>query len=107
MDLKNWQESKRYPSREQVLDLFKYRCPRCRQSAFVVHELEPRSRGEDSMRMDNRCAICFLCHENFHAHGATDLNISDWREDIKKYLIAIGNWEEYSNWDRVNNEQTV
>lgn len=92
-----------YPTREDVLKIFDYRCPRCRQYATVVHELEPRSRGQKSMRMDNRCAICHICHEQYHALGATDVNILEWKEDIRKYMVSLGRWVEYSTWDEVHN----
>ena len=103
MNLKKLPENKHYPSREEVLQIFKYRCPRCRQSAFVVHELEPRSRGENSMRMKNRCVICFTCHEEFHRAGASDWKIKEVKDDVAAYLVAIGNWEEYSTWDELHN----
>ena len=78
--------------------LFKNRCPQCRGIAHTVHELEPRSRGITSMRMQNRTAICHPCHDAFHRLGASNSNILRWKEIIKDYLTSIGAYEEYINW---------
>jgi hypothetical protein len=96
--LKTLQENSPYPSVSQVLSLFKDRCPKCRRIANTVHELEPRSRGVTTMRMQNRTAICDPCHEEFHKQGASEHNISVWKEIIFDYLQDAGTWEVYKNW---------
>lgn len=96
MDLK--MSPKDYPSEEDVIGLFRGRCP-CKRPARTVHELEPRSRGRQSLRMVNRTAICRECHEEFHRQGASESNIQTWKEKIRDYLESIGAYETYVNWD--------
>lgn len=91
-------ENLRYPTVDQVQELFRWRCPKCRRASRCVHELEPRSRGKDSMRMQNRTAICNTCHIEYHKYGASEQQIAAWKEIIFEYLSAIGNWETYLNW---------
>lgn len=92
------QENLHYPSPEQVMFLFKGRCPACYGSAVTVHELEPRARGQYTLRMQNRTAICRDCHDDFHKHGASEHNIAVWKVIISEYLKSIGNWDLYNNW---------
>lgn len=89
-----------YPSSEQVMDLFVGRCPKCRKGATTVHELEPRSRGQKSLQMQNRTAICYWCHLEFHNLGASKENIERWKVHIQKYLTSIGKYDEYLNWGK-------
>lgn len=86
------------------MELFRNRCPKCRKTASTVHELEPRSRGAASMRMQNRTAICSTCHAEFHRQGASDKNIREWKELIKTYLTRIGNYTAYEAWGVGNGE---
>lgn len=76
--------------------LFRGRCPKCKRWAVTIHELEPRSRGKDSMRRNNRTPIDAECHEEFHRQGASEENIEAWKLIIKTYLVNLGNWEEYN-----------
>lgn len=55
---------------QQVLDYFHGRCIVCANAAAVVHEIEPRARGKQSMRFGNRVALCRNCHEWAHNVGA-------------------------------------
>ena len=93
-------ESSPYPSTNQVLSLFKDRCPKCRNIANTVHELEPRSRGQYTMRMQNRTAICDKCHDEFHQQGASEVNVSVWKEIIFDFLMDIGTWVVYRDWGK-------
>lgn len=87
-----------YPSVEEVQQIFNYRCPKCRRASYTVHELEPRARGKYTLLMQNRTAICFECHDNFHGKGASMEQIHEWQDYIKSYLKSIGRWEEYLGW---------
>ena len=81
-----------------LLEIFGGRCPnpKCHRAwASTIHELEPRARGEQSMRRTNRTPICKECHEEFHRKGASEKNINAWKAIIEAYLKAIGNWERY------------
>lgn len=75
-----------------------FRCPKCGRQSSETHELEPRSRGEWTNKMQNRTAICRYCHNEFHKQGASEVNVRVWKEIIKMYLESIGNWEKYENW---------
>ena len=75
--------------------VFKNRCPKCRRLAATIHELEPRSRGKASLKLQNRTAIDRECHEEYHRLGASDKRIAEWEEYIEKYLRSIGTWELY------------
>jgi len=55
---------------QYVLAYFHGRCIVCPASATVVHEIEPRARGETSMRFENRVALCAEHHEWAHNVGA-------------------------------------
>jgi 5-methylcytosine-specific restriction endonuclease McrA len=79
----------------RLLDIFDGRCPMCRSMATTIHELEPRSRGERSMRFTNRTPICDPCHNEFHRLGASEKNIGKWKKQIEKYLTQIGRLELY------------
>jgi len=100
MILKESQNSMRYPSVDEVVEIFNGRCPKCRRGYSTVHELEPRSRGTHTLRMQNRTAICYYCHIEYHNLGASKKNIAEWTEIIKKYLTSIGRYEEYLNWGK-------
>jgi uncharacterized protein with PIN domain len=80
------------------MKLFDNRCPNCRGMATEVHELEPRSRGKYTMRMQNRTAICRTCHDEFHKYGSSEHSVNIWKEIIHDYLRNIGAWDIYMNW---------
>lgn len=102
--MKNSQGVMRYPSSEQVAELFNYRCPKCRRGYSTVHELEPRSRGQRTLRMQNRTAICYWCHLEYHNLGASEENIAKWKKIIEVYLTSIGKYDEYMNWGLIGEE---
>lgn len=63
------------PTSNQIIKFFKGRCVICGHPACVVHEIEPRSRGNNALRFDNRIAICNSCHEFAHEQGITKKTI--------------------------------
>ena len=79
-----------------LLEIFKGRCPKCREMAYTIHELEPRARGSTSMRRMNRTPICVRCHNDYHSKGASEKNVNEWKAIIKEYLTIIGTWDLYN-----------
>ena len=100
MTLNISQDSSLYPSVTEVLAIFGYTCPKCRRAATTVHELEPRARGARTMVMQNRTAICGICHEQYHRFGASEEQVSAWKEIIRQYLITTGMWVSYRDWGK-------
>jgi 5-methylcytosine-specific restriction endonuclease McrA len=59
------------PNHDKVLELFHYRCVCCNKPADCVHEIVPRSRRPKTwMEIDNRVALCMVCHAWAHSRGA-------------------------------------
>jgi 5-methylcytosine-specific restriction endonuclease McrA len=61
-----------YPTRDELLTLFKFRCARCSKvgNTVTIHEIIPRSlRPKDWQEAANRIALCPACHEWAHKFG--------------------------------------
>lgn len=70
--------------------LFMHRCLECKQIAYDIHEIIPRSRSKKSiLDYKNRVVLCRSCHEKFHHNGVTIQKIKDMQELRKNYLISI------------------
>lgn len=65
------------PSSSDVIRYFKGKCVVCGHPAHATHEIEPRSRGNNPMRFENRVALCIECHEFFHSRGITESAIQN------------------------------
>jgi hypothetical protein len=59
------------PTSRQILVFFKNICVICGHPACVVHEIEPRSRGNNPLRFENRIALCGDCHDWCHNQGVS------------------------------------
>ena len=68
-----------FPTSRQVLAYFKNICVVCGHPACVVHEIEPRSRGNNALRFENRIALCGDCHEYAHAQGISKKTIENMK----------------------------
>lgn len=79
---------------DKVLDHFGNRCVRCRSVAVVVHEIVPRSRRpRDWWLLENRVALCAVCHDWAHSRGAKSSaeelrRLRDAYEHARKERIA-------------------
>ena len=63
------------PTSRQILAFFKNTCVICGHIACVVHEIEPRSRGNSALRFENRVALCLDCHDWCHNQGVSQKEI--------------------------------
>ena len=74
--------------------LFKDRCILCFKAAECIHEIEPRSSGEGSMKWENRVTLCNQCHNmgenSVHHRGNSESEIMRLKLARQKYLIRIG-----------------
>lgn len=60
-------------SNQEVIDLFRGKCVRCRKSAKTVHEIVPRSLAPKTwMKLSNRVPLCDECHEWAHSRGTNN-----------------------------------
>ena len=77
--------------------LFKDRCIICGETANVVHEIRPRSSGQEAMDWKNRVTLCNDCHttgENaVHRNGTSAEAISELQERRIEFLEMIGRAE--------------
>jgi len=65
----------------------------CFNPAGVIHEIEPRSSGKDSLFWKNRVTLCNTCHRRIHDSGINDKTIKELREIRVEYLEMIGKSE--------------
>jgi len=56
----------------------------------VVHEIRPVSRGDTSLSIDNRVAICTSCHNKIHDAGISETSVLELERKRKEFLIKIG-----------------
>lgn len=56
--------------------LFKGLCVRCLAPTRVVHELEPKSLGQNWERWSNRVTLCHACHDWAHGVGTRVSRVS-------------------------------
>ena len=80
-----------FPTSRQVLAYFKNVCVICGRPACVTHEIEPRSRGNNALRFENRIALCGDCHSFAHEQGIsseTVKNMQFLRENRIKTLYG-------------------
>lgn len=77
-----------------VWDLFNGRCFLCPQHApgSDVHELEPRSRGGNWMRVENRVVVCRSCHRLIHMKGVSESYLAELKEKRINFLKMIGKY---------------
>lgn len=57
--------------RERIYELFHHRCILCRKWSVDIHEIDPRSSGKKSMRLENRVVLCYRHHTWAHRIGAS------------------------------------
>lgn len=77
-------------SREFIVWLFRGRCVICYRPGTEVNEIIPRSRGEASLRWQNKVYMCSHDHQEYHLHGVSPEAILDLQEKRLKFLIAMG-----------------
>lgn len=77
-------------NREIVWELFKGRCFLCGRQGNDVHELEPKSRGGDWARIENRAVVCRSCHSEIHRRGVSESYLENLKEKRRNFLIRIG-----------------
>jgi len=73
---------------DQILKIFGGRCIRCGRRTVVVHEIVPKSHGDEYLAADNRVPLCSPCHE--WAHSNTTTSIPMLTERRKKVLQNKG-----------------
>lgn len=60
-------------SNQEVIDLFRGKCVRCRKPTKTVHEIVPRSLAPKTwMKLENRILLCPDCHEWAHSRGTNN-----------------------------------
>jgi 5-methylcytosine-specific restriction endonuclease McrA len=77
-------------NRQIVWELFKGRCFLCGRQGSDVHELEPKSRGGDWARIENRVVVCRECHSMIHRMGVSESFLEQLKEKRRNFLIRIG-----------------
>ena len=60
---------------DQILQIFDGRCIRCGRRTAVVHEIVPKSHGDEYLAADNRVTLCNSCHEWAHSNTTTSIPI--------------------------------
>lgn len=70
--------------------LFRDRCIICWAQAEVIHEIEPRSSGQDSMNWKNRITLCDNHHKDIHHAGVGDKVIERLKNLRMMFLIMVG-----------------
>ena len=83
-------------SKDEILNLFGYRCIVCGRKTTTLHEIEPKSkRPKDWDDPENQVPICVVCHDKIHREGA--LNWKDKLIDLRKKRIANTNRGRFTN----------
>lgn len=73
------------PEELEIFELFDWKCIWCGfRKAVTLHEIVPKSkRPKTWMQPENRVPVCNICHELFHARGASKFS------DTLKYIRQI------------------
>ena len=84
----------KFNSVEQFLVwLFRGRCVICGEPYNVIHEINPRSSGQESMEWRNRITLCNDCHTEIHNKGTGEEQIRELQERRIEFLEMIGRFE--------------
>lgn len=84
------QKSLRELQRE-VFAEFHGRCCVCLGRADVVHEIEPRSRGDDTINKNNMLTLCNHDHDEVHREGASDEQVERLHRVKSEMEKRLGN----------------
>lgn len=72
---------------EFLFRVYRGRCVHCGRKADQIHEIVPRSKDKDALRLSNRVALCQKCHEWAHP---THKSRERLRKDQAKALMKYG-----------------
>jgi 5-methylcytosine-specific restriction endonuclease McrA len=76
--------------RDEILDLFHFRCGVCGRPSNMIHEIIPLSHGRVSMSKDNRIVLCNICHDWAHKTGS-NISIPMLQQKRGEYLTRYQN----------------
>ena len=80
-------------SDEFIKWLFRDRCIVHGDAAEVVHEINPRSSGQEAMNWQNRITLCNKAHREIHDAGTGDEQIKELQARRIEFLEMIGRSE--------------
>jgi 5-methylcytosine-specific restriction endonuclease McrA len=76
--------------RDEILNLFHFRCGVCGRPSNTIHEIIPLSHGVVARSKENRMVLCNICHTWAHATG-TNISIPILQAKREEYLTRYQN----------------